>query len=274
MHSTVITIDIKPESEIFRDYHGAIFRGWLGSILKCDRKKECKNCQETKDCPYFMVFKEKTDVKPYALLCFLSGGIIRGIIRIHGERRRFVPQILELIHTRGKKAHFGGHNYSLLEIRAREIAIPQTTLGENTAIHFVTPLCLKKQNHMEMMPSFQSLLRASVRTYNRISKYYDPEHYPLRVSEEMLQYQAPIQDYDIRTVKMIHNCMDERQIPLEGVMGSITYDTSSIPEEAGYILKTGEFLQIGKHTTYGFGGFIVQTWIPEEKFEQTMNSDT
>ena len=70
---------------------------------------------------------------------------------------------------------------------------------------------------------------------------------------------APVVTYDVKTIRLAHQCMDERRIPLEGVMGSISYDTSKIHPEVGKILKIGELLQIGKHTTYGLGGFYVKS---------------
>lgn len=259
MHSSIITIDIRPESDIRYRFYGSVARGWFGSLLKCGDDKDCRMCDDIFDCPYYMVFKEKNDIKPYALLSVPSGGIVRTIIRIHGERRRFVPKIVQTIHNNVKNAHFGGSRYSIEELKASDIDIPDYSIGNKTDIIFVSPLCLKSQNSMELIPSFKSIIKACVRSYNRLSKYYNCGEYPFRVDDSIIDAIAPVVTYDIRTVRFLHQCMDDRQIPLEGVIGSVTYDTSKIPPGVGRILKAGELLQIGKHTTYGLGGLHVKS---------------
>jgi len=206
-----------------------------------------------------MIFKEMVDVKPYSLLSFQYGEKIRNLIRIHGERSRFVPMIVDKINTKGRNAHFNGIPYSIDEIRVHEIETANFKLGAITEILLLSPLCLKHNNTMEMIPTFNSFFKACVRSYNRITKYYDRENYPLRIDEKLRDTAAPITKYDVRSMKMIHECMDDRKIPLEGIMGSFQYDTSLVSPEVGKILKFGELLQIGKHTTYGLGGILIKT---------------
>lgn len=258
MHSSIITIDIRPDTEVTNRFYGSIARGWFGSVMKCRAIQNCGGCLELFDCPYYMVFKERNDIKPYALLAFPHDGTVRTIIRVHGDRRRLIPKIVNQIYNREKLSHFGGFRYTIDEIHATEIDIPDATISPRTEIVFLSPLCLKKQHVMELIPSFNSILIACIRTYNRICKYYECGEYPLRVSDEVHKADARIVSYDIRTVRIIHECMDDRRIPLEGVIGSVTYDTSGVPSDAGKILKAGELLQIGKHTTYGFGGMYVK----------------
>ena len=191
-------------------------------------------------------------------MSFPNNGNIRNIIKIHGDQRSFIPQILELVYNKGKTTHFGGAHFRIESVEARDMTIPDTSLTKKTSIVFVTPTCIKRQNTMEMLPSFESLIRASIRAYNRIAKFYDREHYPLHVSDAMLSGSAPVETFNIKSVQVLHESMDERRIMLDGIVGSITYNTSDIDPEVGKILKTGEYLQIGKHTTYGLGGFIMQ----------------
>jgi len=80
MRSTLISADIRTHPHIKEDYTGTIFRGWLGASLRCTDHKSCiNNCPNQERCPYFMVFKERIDVKPYSLLSFRSGDLIRGL---------------------------------------------------------------------------------------------------------------------------------------------------------------------------------------------------
>jgi CRISPR/Cas system endoribonuclease Cas6 (RAMP superfamily) len=123
---------------------------------------------------------------------------------------------------------------------------------------FVSPTHLRENDTQELLPELPVLLRSSVRSYNRITKYYDTKNYPCRISNDMLDMEAEILDYDIRTVKVVHENMFDKKIVLEGIVGSISYDTSSVHPDVGNVLKMGEFLQIGKHSTYGFGGMVVK----------------
>ncbi|KCZ73374.1 hypothetical protein ANME2D_00440 [Candidatus Methanoperedens nitroreducens] len=259
MKSTVITIDIKTKGSLENDFTGSIFRGWLGFILKCNPKRSCIECTESPLCPYFMVFKEQTDIKPFSILSFKKDEFIRNFIKIHGDRRKFVPKILSCIKDKASSKHFGGLEYSIESLEAKNIEIPKIKLSESTTIIFVSPLHLLRNRRTEVIPSFSSLLASSVRSFNRITKYYDQENYPYRISDDLLNSDIPIHDFDIKTVKFSHSTMDDKSITLEGSIGWVKYDTSSAPNEAGDILKIGEALQIGKHTTYGLGGFLINT---------------
>jgi len=259
MKSTLIMMDIKTHGIVKDEFTGSIFRGWLGFILKCNPGKPCGECAETNNCAYFMVFKEKTDIKPYSILSFKKGEHIRNFIKIHGDRKKFAPKILADINNKASSRHFGGLKYSVEALEAKNIEIPKTKLSDSTTVAFVTPVHLLRNRMTEVIPSFSSLLASSVRSYNRITKYYDPENYPYKISDGLLNGEAAILDFDIKTIKHVHTTMDDKSLSFEGSTGWIKYDTSSIPDEAGDVLKFGEALQIGKHTTYGFGGFLINT---------------
>jgi CRISPR-associated endoribonuclease Cas6 len=258
MHSSIITVDLRLDDTRTRDFYGSIARGWFGSILKCNDGKDCRDCIDLFECPYYMIFKEKTDIKPYCLLSISTGNHIRNIIRVHGDRRRLVPKITGMIHHKGKLIPFGEYTHTLESIHACEIETIDAVIGERTEIVFLSPTSIVTQNSMEIMPSFTSILNACARTYNRICKYYDAEKKFLRVDDSILKAYAPIVTYDVRSIQVTHEKMYDKKIFMEGIIGSITYDTSAVPPEAGTILKIGELLQIGKHTTYGFGGMYVK----------------
>ncbi len=140
MRSTLISIDIHPKYPIKKEFFGSIVRGWFGSLLRCNTTKDCRNCHDLFDCPYYMIFKEMVDVKPYSLLSFQYGEKIRNLIRIHGERSRFVPMIVDKINTKGRNAHFNGIPYSIDEIRVHEIETANFKLGAITEILLLSPL--------------------------------------------------------------------------------------------------------------------------------------
>ena len=52
--------------------------------------------------------------------------------------------------------------------------------------------------------------------------------------------------------------MFDRRIALEGIVGSIWSRHIRSYPDVGSVLKMGEFLRIGKHSTYGFGGMVVK----------------
>jgi len=259
LKSTYIKIDIRTKDNLKTEFTGSIFRGWLGFVLKCNPRKPCNECSETQSCPYFMVFKEQIEIKPYSILSFKNGDSIRNFIKIHGDRRKFAPKILSDINDKASSLHFGGLKYSIESMEAKNIEIPKYKLSDRTGIVFVSPMHLLRNRKTEVIPSFSSLLASSVRAFNRITKYYDPDCYPHKVSEDLSSIDIPILDFDIKTVKYNHTTIYDKTIPLEGSMGWVKYDTSSAPSEAGEVLKMGEALQIGKHTTYGLGGFMINT---------------
>ena len=259
MKCSLITIDISVPHDIEQEFPGSVFRGWLGNTLKCDSTNECtEECSDRNKCPYYMMFKEQIDVKPFSVLSIPYVGGIRNFVKIYGNRRKFVPRILTLIHEHERSRHFGSLPFRIESIEARTIELPEMQLGGTTEVVFVSPTHIREDNTRELLPEFSMLLRSSVRSYNRITKYYDEKHYPCRVPDEMFNVPAEILDYDIRTVKIVHENMFDKQIVMEGIVGTISYDTSGVPPEVGNILKMGEFLQIGKHSTYGFGGMVVK----------------
>ncbi|PKL59049.1 MAG: hypothetical protein CVV34_00060 [Methanomicrobiales archaeon HGW-Methanomicrobiales-5] len=259
MKSTLIQIDIKTNESLKNDFLGSVFRGWLGFILKCKPEKSCEHCPDTSKCSYFMVFKEKIEIKPYSLLSFKNRDFIRNFIKIHGNRRSFAPAILSDINDKAEYMHFGGSKYSIESLEAKNIEIPNTTLNDTTTVNLISPLHLLKNRKTEVIPSFSSLISSSVRSYNRITKYYDSESYPYIIADDLQNLGADILDFDIRTVQYVHSSIEKKSIKLMGSVGWIKYDTSNIPAETGHILKMGEVLQIGKHTTYGLGGFLINT---------------
>lgn len=205
-----------------------------------------------------MVFKERIDVKPYSLLSFRAGDLIRGFIKIHGEKQQFVPEIVSRMNEHSNAVHFKGHHYSVEEISVKRIESEEALWGEKIRILSLSPIYLEKNERMEILPDFSLILSACIRAYNRVMKFYDREVYPYRADPDVLHAHVPILDYDIKTVQIHHTAMDGRKITLKGISGNILYDTSSVPDEAAKILHFGSYLQIGKHSTYGFGGFMVK----------------
>lgn len=259
MLSTVIQMDILTEGELKPSFVGSIFRGWLGFVLKCDPEASCSECDRSSKCSYYMVFKEQNTIKPYSLLAFKNKNNVTCFIKLHGERRKFGPQILSEIKSKEKKTHFGGLDYRIESIKARNTEFRDLTLGSKTRIVTISPIHLSRNHTFEVIPSFNTVLRSCVRSYNRVTKFYDPESYPFHVPETTINFDTEILDFDVNTVEYEHTSMYKKSIQLTGIEGWIEYDTSEVPTETGSILGMGEVLQIGKRTAYGLGGFVT-TW--------------
>lgn len=256
MLSTVIQIDILTEGELKPYFIGSIFRGWLGFVLKCSPEISCSGCDKISKCPYFMVFKEQNEIKPYSLLAFKNKSNVSCFIKLHGERRKFAPQILSNIKSREKETHFGGLEYKIDSIKAKNTEFRNLKLGDKTKIITTSPIHLSRNSTFEVIPSFNTVLRSCIRSYNRVTKFYDPESYPFHVPESTINFDTEILDFDVNTVEYEHTNMYKKNIQLTGIEGWIEYDTSDIPIETGSILGMGEILQIGKRTAYGLGGFV------------------
>lgn len=260
MLSTLITLDISTEGVLKKDFVGSAFRGWLGCILKCNNNnKDCITCEESNDCPYYMVFKEKSGsgIRPYSILAFKNNDSISGFIRVHGDKRKLVPKILSDIQNRSGATHFGGHRYNVRSIKVKNVDIRPVAVSNKMRLVTTSPLSIMRNGQIEMLPSLNTIIHSCVRTYNRISKYHDPSNYPYHVSEDVMDFNADILDFDVKTVEYEHTSMNDMKISLKGIEGWITYDTSCLLKEVPKILGMGEALQIGKHTTYGFGGFLM-----------------
>lgn len=256
MLSSVVQIDLQTEGILNSNFIGNIFRGWLGFVLKCDPQTSCSGCDEHLKCPYFMVFKENNPIKPYSVLAFKDKSNIRCFIKIYGDRRKFVPQILSDIESNKSKTHFGGLKYKIESIKAKNIEFKDLELGDKTKIVTTSPLHIIRNNRFEVIPSLNTILRSCVRAYNRVTKFYDSDNYPYHVPEGTMDFDTEILDFDVCTVEYDHINMYKKCINLKGIEGWIEYDTSNIPKESGYILGMGEALQIGKRTAYGLGGFM------------------
>ncbi len=259
MSSSLISVNLKAARNAdLPEFTGTAFRGWLGAVLRCARPACPPDCPDADRCPYRMVFKDdEVDINPYALLAFRDNGGVKGFIKVHGDRRRYVPEILSRIHAHDNARHFTGRRFKITGISAKTVEIPEFPLGDRTTVSFVTPVCLVRGGRMEIMPPLGSILAASARAFNRVTKRFDAAHYPCRIPDGLLKQDVPVLDFDVATVEVARRSRDGRILRFEGVTGWITYETSAIPPEAGNLLKAGEYLQIGKHTAYGFGGIIV-----------------
>ena len=259
MSSSLISVDLKvTRNADLPAFTGSAFRGWLGTVLRCARPECLPDCPDADRCPYRMVFKEKEiDINPYALLAFRGNGGVKGFIKVHGDRKRYIPEILSRIHAHDNARHFSGRCFRVTEISAKTVEIPEFPLGDLTTVSFVTPVHLVRGGRMEVMPSLGSLLAASARVYNRVTKRFDPAHYPCRIPDGLLKQDAPILDFAVETVEVARRSREGKILRFEGITGWATYDTSAVMPEAGNLLKAGEYLQVGKHTAYGLGGIIV-----------------
>jgi CRISPR-associated endoribonuclease Cas6 len=177
---------------------------------------------------------------------------------VHGDKQEFVPEIVSRINDHSNAVHFKGHHYSVEEISVRKVELSPPEWGDRVRIQSLSPLYLEKNERMEILPELAHILSASIRAYNRVCKFYARDSYPYRTEIDLKNLHAPILDYDIKTVQIAHKSMDGRMISLKGICGNILYDTSTVSPEAGKILHLGSHLQIGKHSTYGFGGFMVK----------------
>lgn len=249
-------MDISVNREINDVFLGSIFRGWLGFVLKCNPQKDCNGCNDTVTCPYFMVFKEPKPIKPYSLLAFKTKNEVTCFIKLFGDRRDFAPKILANITEKEKDTHFGNEKFKIKKIEAKNIDIENIKLTDRTRIVTISPLHITQNRRQEIIPSLNSIIRSSVRAYNRIAKYYDQVNYPYEMTDEVHNFDAEILDFDVGTFEYVHKNMDNSKIKLSGVEGFIEYNTANAPKEIGSILKMGEILQIGKHTGYGLGGFM------------------
>lgn len=257
MNYTLISLDISTEGSIKEDFIGGIFRGWLGSALRCDRQRSCDGCDQCMQCPYYMVFKEKTNVRPYSILAFKDKENVRAFIRLYGDKRKMAPHILSKIHGMEGVPHFGGHGYSIGSIEAKNLKMQPIDVGNRTRLICTSPLCLKSSGKLDVLPSFNTILRSCIRTYNRVSKYHDQQNYPFHVPDDIMAYDAEMLDFDVHVMKHDHITMKKKTIKMDGVTGWMDFDTSSMPPQIATILGMGGSMQIGKHSAYGFGGLLM-----------------
>ncbi|WP_048151095.1 CRISPR system precrRNA processing endoribonuclease RAMP protein Cas6 [Methanolacinia paynteri] len=258
-NSSIITVDINLRNDAAPEFCGDIFRGFLGHALKFNQDNYCE--PDTEDSAYSRIYKADNDIKPYAVLSFKNEDLVTGFLKIHGDRRKYVPSVLSSLYEKEGVYNFNGCKYEIGGIQARTMnEIPEYNLGDSTTVNFITPTALFEKGRLMQLPAFSALVTASLRSFNRTAKKYDPGNYPLHVEDLEFDNYPEILDFDIRTNSILVHSRKNREkknIVFTGITGSITYDTSGVDPGLGTILKAGEYLQIGKNTTYGFGGFYV-----------------
>lgn len=256
LKTALVSVVIEPKTQNMPPFLGSVFRGWLGAALRCGKEICNHECPDAAYCPYAMIFKEKIDIKPYSILAFEDQGRVYGHIKLFGDKIAFAPEFVNRISSFGATGSFYRSGYHLHEMNASMIHFPLAEEKERLKIRFITPAALVRNGSPVMLPDLHTLVISSIRAFNRVAKYYDPANYPLHLKDDMATINAPVSGFDISTHHTLHMGMKKKAIPLSGTIGWIEYDTSSIPSGIGNILKAGEVLQIGKHTTYGFGGFL------------------
>ncbi|MCX8124491.1 MAG: CRISPR system precrRNA processing endoribonuclease RAMP protein Cas6 [Spirochaetes bacterium] len=265
--------------------------GWMLKQQTCLEKglQTCKECQFIQYCPYASIFeshnlgnagimKEATNFPhPFVLAPVLQWpGIVQPgesfivYLSIFGEAIKYFHFFIKALKSLGQKGigKKGGkyiitgiQNYNSDEIlytekegyKSKEIEglfIPNTKV-DSLNIQFITPCEIKHNGMIIQRPTVEVLVKNILRKYKIISNIY-ADNFVL-YNEDGINYDS-IEVVDVNTQWYATDRRSKRQnrvMKIQGFTGSMTVkgDVTKLYS----ILKIGEIIHIGKHTSFGCG---------------------
>ena len=245
-----LVIDLEQEKGATLPYHGPIARGWLGSHLFRDQRL------------FQSLFKNPSvDVKPY----FFHTEVVKNkrgipcIVRIYINlvgttedlHSKIVNSVMKSSHT-----HLGGIDARIVGVRLDDIPLVKKNLAPGFIMNLDTPLSLMENGELLPMPSFGSVIRATVRAINRFAKYHWPELYPYHVDKNIYDTPATITTFNLTPFAWKHRNMRGRAIDITGQMGYVGYQLDRPDEKdpaVDELVTMLDLVQIGRNPAYGFG---------------------
>ncbi len=240
-----IKISIKQQSTAKLPYYGPLLRGWLkdsihGNKELLERLYSCKV-----DVPAFFMYSSH---RACDIGCYLN---------FMGYSERMIKDVV--IALSGKlSGHLGGVNCKITGASYEKRKFEKIKIDNKIKFKFITPIALYSQNTLNIMPELKDILKSVVRSTNRFVKHYVKDRYPYHVASDYTGYDAGIESFNLKTYEWEHKNIRNKVIPLNGILGEITYLMDDAPSEVSDILTLTQFFQIGKWQSYGFGKIIVE----------------
>lgn len=245
-----LIIDLEQEKGATLPYHGPIVRGWLGSHLFREQRL------------FQSMFKNPlVDVKPYFFHTEVVENkrgipcIVRSYINLVGTTENLHSKIVNSV-MKSPHTHLGGIEARIIGVRLDDVPLVKKNLAPGFIMSLDTPLSLMENGELLPMPSFGSVIRATVRTINKFTKHHWPELYPYHVDKSIYDTPATITTFNLTPFAWKHRNMRGRLIDLTGQMGHVGYQLDSPDEKdpaVDELVTMLDLVQIGRNSAYGFG---------------------
>lgn len=261
-------------------------RGIFGRALKntfcIQRNINCPECT-FENCLYYVMFErsfEEGSYSPYMIRQIHSEKSTRSVNLIFSFIGEICLQLPQLLHTILKMQKYQlfvqgvkqqvfisridtADGYLIYDIDTGKMNLPQindlqfcSCREEVVKIEFITPLRLKYRNRLlrefQWRPFFRSL-------YERLS--FLNTHFGdgrLNLPNYYCNTEVSVTNVNMKWQEFYRKSHRQKQVmSLGGMIGELTL--SRLDTDSAGILRLGEFLQVGKQTTFGLGKYQIKT---------------
>jgi len=269
---------------ILDDDLSSAIRGIWGMNLKrsycLQRNINCKDCT-FEQCPYYAIFEKRygtnDEYRPYIiyhnqnnkkqievhfiLLGFLSqhyDKVLLPILQIEERplrlrgRRHFIT--LDRIIDQNNKIILDRNNRDFSAIKASKMEASKAVNVEKIVLHFETPLRMKYQGRFVGEFNFEVFLNALIRRLKYIQEHFTEDEHIYSLKPEFLQSQIK---HDFKWKEKVRKSNRQGQkMSIGGLIGSLVIEKPH--PELVEILQIGEYIQVGKQTSFGNGKYYIE----------------
>lgn len=294
---SILSFSLKGEEKFrLPVFWGTTVRGGFGYSFKktvcfSKQKIDCQTCILEEKCPYSLIFegrvkKEKwkiketpkpfvieipfpfkssenlnfnlilignaTDFFPYFFLAFSNLGEM-GI----GKRRvKYEIEKIEQIYYERKMIYHQGNKY-IEKIEPYPLKLDENWEGKEITLNFQTPLRIKYGGRYIAVLEFQYLIKSLIRRIKMLSYFWcDIEEFPDFTSLIEESEKVKIKKCELKWVDFErYSTRQNQKMKLGGIIGKIEY--SGEIKKFFPLLKLGQYIHIGKNTTFGFGKYQI-----------------
>ncbi len=279
------------------DFKGSTFRGKFGHILKrticINTEKDCAKCNLREKCAYIYLFETHNGhnqevARPFIIeppltrkQFFLKDEMLYFNLVLVGKAQEYLPYFVYTFHKMGEEGIGRDRGrFSLEEVRAvdergERVSIYnhsektlhnhfpridlekiEAELRPSVTLHFLTPAKITVNKKLVDELTFPVLLKSILRRYHSL-RYFHQDGSKERFEidwEAAERIRILNNNLKCRRLKRYSN-RQKRPLPLEGFVGKITYEGNLSPFMPW--IKIGEYLHVGKGTTFGLGWYRV-----------------
>ena len=279
------------------NFSGSTLRGAFGHALRkvsCMSKMDNhQNCILKNKCPYFLSFETTRKDTPSGLRTYPHPFILEPPINTRkinagnqfdfkfvliGKAVNVLPYFILAFNQMGSVGLGKGRGkFELLDVSTYpqsriiynskdndltdggdELSIKKMDIGNCITLNFLTPTRLKEKGKYIMVPSFEAIVRASLRRMSLLANAYCDTELDLPYGELIEEARSIriVRDGTNPCIINRYSSRQERKVPLHGITGSVDYEGDFTP--FAELLDAIRWLHLGGATAFGFGNVKVE----------------
>jgi hypothetical protein len=209
-----------------------------------------------------LLYGEAIDCLPYFTYCFArlgqwGLGRNRSIFELHGVRDLFNKDALI---TQGNKGIIKQKpkTKTWQDYNQQALCMGKTTLCQ---IELLTPLRVKQEGRLQNQVDFDLLIRAIIRRWQLLCKYYGSQGYKNIEVSEILEGAKMINSGTLNLrwqEKERYSRRQGQRMMMGGMVGIMECEGELEPFLPWLIL--GQDLHVGKNTSFGLGKYVIKSW--------------